>query len=162
MGIDINTDTIAEAVVNRLRNSVILTPRLLTLSQAATYLGLTTDALKAKVLMGRIPTVELDKKLRFDRLDLDRIILEDYETRGVAQFYIATLKVKSILLPELGDIKATKLSSARIKEYVEGRLKVVKPGTVNRELGLLHRAYQLGFNQDPSLVARVPHFSETH
>lgn len=74
MAIEINTDTIAEAVVNRLRNAVILTPRLLTLSQAATYLGLTTDALKAKVHMGRIPTVELDKKLRFDRLDLDRII----------------------------------------------------------------------------------------
>ena len=39
MAIEINTDTIAEAVVNRLRNSVVLTPRLLTLSQAATYLG---------------------------------------------------------------------------------------------------------------------------
>ena len=74
MAIEINTDTIADAVVNRLRSSVVLTPRLLTLSQAATYLGLTTDALNAKVHMGRIPTVELDKKLRFDRLDLDRII----------------------------------------------------------------------------------------
>lgn len=76
MAIEINTDTIAEAVVSRLRHSVILTPRLLTLSQAATYLGLTPDALKAKVHMGRIPTVELDKKLRFDRADLDRIIDE--------------------------------------------------------------------------------------
>ena len=34
----------------------------------------------------------------------------------------------------------------------------MKPGTVNRELGLLHRAFQLGYNQDPPLVARVPHF----
>jgi excisionase family DNA binding protein len=80
MAIEINTDTIAEAVVNRLRDSVVLTPRLLTLSQAATYLGLTTDALKAKVHMGRIPTVDLDKKLRFDRLDLDRIINENKTT----------------------------------------------------------------------------------
>lgn len=52
MAIEINTDTIAEAVVNRLKDSVVLTPRLLTLSQAAAYLGLTTDALKAKVHMG--------------------------------------------------------------------------------------------------------------
>jgi excisionase family DNA binding protein len=74
MAIEINTETIAEAVVKRLRDSVVLTPRLLTLSQAATYLGLTTDALKAKVHMGRIPTVDIDKKLRFDRFDLDRII----------------------------------------------------------------------------------------
>ena len=80
MAIEINTDTIAEAVVNRLRDSVVLSPRLLTLNQAATYLGLTTDALKAKVHMGRIPTVDLDKKLRFDRLDLDRIIDDSKKT----------------------------------------------------------------------------------
>jgi len=52
----------------------VLVPRLLTLDQAATYLGLTKDALKAKVHLGRIPTVELDKKLRFDRQDLDELI----------------------------------------------------------------------------------------
>lgn len=37
-------------------------------------------------------------------------------------------------------------------------MKKVKPGTVNRELGLLHCAFQLGYQQDPPLVARVPHF----
>ncbi len=76
MALEINTDTIADAVVTRLKDSVVLAPRLLTLNQAATYLGLTPDALKAKVHMGRIPTVDLDKKLRFDKLDLDRIIEE--------------------------------------------------------------------------------------
>ena len=74
MALEINSDTIAEAVVNRLKDSTVLAPRLLTLNQAALYLGLTPDALKAKVHMGRVPTVELDKKLRFDKLDLDRII----------------------------------------------------------------------------------------
>jgi excisionase family DNA binding protein len=74
MPIEINTDTIAEAVVTRLTDYGVLVPRLLTVDQAATYLGLTKDALKAKVHMGRVPTVDLDKKLRFDRHDLDRII----------------------------------------------------------------------------------------
>jgi integrase len=37
-------------------------------------------------------------------------------------------------------------------------LKSVNPGTVNRELGFLHRAFQLGYDHDPPLVARVPHF----
>lgn len=74
MAIEINSDSIADAVATRLRDNGILIPRLLTLEQAATYLGLTKDALKAKVHMGRIPTVDLDKKLRFDRQDLDRII----------------------------------------------------------------------------------------
>ena len=58
----------------RLTERGVMVPRLLTLDQAATYLGLTKDALKAKVHMGRVPTVDLDKKLRFDRHDLDRII----------------------------------------------------------------------------------------
>jgi excisionase family DNA binding protein len=74
MPIEINTDTIAEAIASRLVDSNVLIPRLLTLDQAAKYLGLTKEALKAKVHLGRIPTVELDKKLRFDRLDLDRMI----------------------------------------------------------------------------------------
>ena len=74
MAIEINTDTIADAVADRLRDNRIVAPRLLTLEQAATYLGMTKDALKAKVHLGRIPTVGLDKKLRFDRQDLDRVI----------------------------------------------------------------------------------------
>ena len=74
MPIEINTDTIAEAIASRLMDSNVLIPRLLTLDQAAKYLGLTKEALKAKVHLGRIPTVDLDKKLRFDRLDLDRMI----------------------------------------------------------------------------------------
>jgi len=76
MALEINSDTIAEAVVSRLKDSAVLAPRLLTLNQAAMYLGLTPDALKAKVHMGRVPTVDIDKKLRFDKLDLDRIIEE--------------------------------------------------------------------------------------
>lgn len=76
MAIEINTDTIAEAVVARLTDCEVLIPRLLTLDQAATYLGLTKEALKAKVHMGKVPTFEIDKKLRFDRHDLEQIITD--------------------------------------------------------------------------------------
>lgn len=90
--------------------------------------------------------------------DLFQLLLDDYDMRGVAQGYIASLKVKSILNPALGDIRAARLSTAQVKDYIQRRLKVVKAGTVNRELGLLHRAFQLGYQQDPPLVARVPYF----
>ena len=86
------------------------------------------------------------------------MLLDDYDVRGVAQAYIAALKINSILNPELGDIKAAHLTTAQVKQYIQRRLKMVKPSTVNRELGLLHRAFQLGYQQDPPLVARVPHF----
>jgi len=107
---------------------------------------------------GRLASGELLTPDRVCVRDLLKLVLEDYEVRKVAQAYICTLKVKSILLPKLGDIKAAKLSSARIKEYIEARLKLVKAATINRELSLLHRAFQLGYNQDPPLVARVPYF----
>lgn len=90
--------------------------------------------------------------------DLFELLLEDYDVRGVAQAYIASVKIKSIMNPALGDIKASKLTSAQVKRYVEQRLKKVKPSTVNRELGILHRAFQLGYQQDPPLVGRVPYF----
>lgn len=90
--------------------------------------------------------------------DLLALVLEDYDVRGVAQAYISSVKVKSILNPKLGDVKATKLTTTQVKQFIRERLKIVKPGTVNREMALLHRAYQLGFQHDPPLVARVPHF----
>ena len=90
--------------------------------------------------------------------DLLQLLLEDYDVRGTAQAYIANLKVKSIMNPALGDIKASKLTSAQVKQYMQQRLKIVKPSTVNRESGILHRAFQLGYQQDPPLVGRVPYF----
>jgi integrase len=84
-------------------------------------------------------------------------LLEDYDVRGLAQAYISNVKIKSIMNPALGDIKTSKLTSAQIKQYIQQRLKKVKPSTVNRELALLHRAFQLGYQQDPPLVGRVPY-----
>lgn len=107
---------------------------------------------------GRLASGELLTSDRVSVRDLLNLLLEDYDARKVAQAYIATLKIKSILLPRLGEIKAVRLGSARIREYIDDRLKVVKPATVNRELGMLHRAFQLGYNQDPPLVGRVPYF----
>lgn len=83
---------------------------------------------------------------------------EDYDVSGVAQSYIAGLKVKSIINPKLGTIRAAKLTTVRVKDYIRERRKKVAPGTVNRELGMLQQAYQLGYQQDPPLVARVPFF----
>jgi len=60
---------------------------------------------------GRLASGELFTPDRVSVRDLLNLLLEDYQMRKVSQAYIATLKVKSILLPKLGNIKATKLSS---------------------------------------------------
>lgn len=107
--------------------------------------------------LGRLASGEFLTPERVRIRDLFQLLLDDYDVRGVAQAYIASLKVKSILNPALGDIKANNFTTAHIKQYIQRRAKVVKPGTINRELGLLHRAFQLGYQQDPPLVGRVPH-----
>jgi len=107
---------------------------------------------------GKLASGELLTPDRVRVRDLLALVLEDYDVRGVAQAYISSLKVKSILNPKLGDIRAAKLSTSQVQDYIRDRLKTVKHGTVNREMALLHRAYQLGFQHDPPLVGRVPHF----
>ncbi len=107
---------------------------------------------------GRLASGELLTPDRVRVRDLFALLVEDYDVRGVAQAYIAGVKIKSILIPKVGDIKASKLTTAQVKEYIRDRLKEVKSSTVNRELALLHRAYQLGYQHDPPLVARVPYF----
>src|SRR5919205_3171470 len=57
--------------------------------------------------------------------DLLELLLEDYDVRGVAQAYIAALKVKSIIGPKLGNIRAAKLTTAQVKEYIRERRKKV-------------------------------------
>ena len=107
---------------------------------------------------GKLASGEMLTPDRVRVRDLLQLLLEDYDVRGVAQAYIAALKVKTILNPKLGDIKAARLTTEQVKSYIRDRLKKVKAGTVNRELGMLHRAYQLGYEHDPPLVGRVPTF----
>jgi excisionase family DNA binding protein len=65
---------LAKAVASEVLQKRIVAPRLLSLEQAAAYLGMTKAALKYKALDGKVPAVKIDKKWRFDREDLDRII----------------------------------------------------------------------------------------
>ncbi len=74
-----NIEALADALSRRmLQNGNVERPRLLNLDQAAIYLGMTPDAVKSKAIQGQVPAVKVDKKWRFDRIDLDRWI-EDHK-----------------------------------------------------------------------------------
>jgi integrase len=49
-----------------------------------------------------------------------------------------------------------KLTSRDIREYIEARKSTASNGTINRELSILRRTYNLGALEDPPLVYRVP------
>lgn len=78
---DTIANQIAERVVAVLEARAATSPqRLMSLRQAAKYLGLTEEALRSKAAIGRIPVVSIDSNRRFDVQDLDRLI--DKNKRG--------------------------------------------------------------------------------
>jgi excisionase family DNA binding protein len=62
---------IADAVVQRL-GAALTGPRLLTIEGAALYLSMSEDAIRHKVVNGKIPSVRIDRLLRFDVRDLEK------------------------------------------------------------------------------------------
>ena len=59
-----------------------LYPRLLTIDQAAVYVGRTREATQHLAASGKIPTVRTDRRVFIDRHDLDRWI-ERNKSNGV-------------------------------------------------------------------------------
>ena len=71
---DLFFEAMAAKIVDRLQDIRTIGKRVLTLEQAAEYMGLTGEALRQKVLAREIPTVGLDRRLRFDIRELDALI----------------------------------------------------------------------------------------
>jgi excisionase family DNA binding protein len=78
-------DQIASGIAERLRlmvpcsSSSGVSPRLLTVDQAATYLGRTKASLQHMVSAGRLPIVRADRRVFLDVRDLDGWIEQNKE-----------------------------------------------------------------------------------
>jgi excisionase family DNA binding protein len=82
----INIEYLADRIAAKIRD--IPQKRVLTLDEAAQYLGVTPEALRNKVYLGRIPTIRIDSRMRFDRSDLDRII-DESKSKGDSKGHAA-------------------------------------------------------------------------
>ena len=80
VGLDLDSllDALAERVVEKLRPSLLGTsssrcaePRLLTVEQAASYLGRSKASVQHMVSAGRLPIVRADRRVFLDVRDLD-------------------------------------------------------------------------------------------
>jgi excisionase family DNA binding protein len=69
LGLDGLADAIAERILARLHQTE--QPRLLSVAEAATYLGRTQKALRHMVANGVIPAVREGSRVHLDRADLD-------------------------------------------------------------------------------------------
>ena len=109
---------------------------------------------EGEIAQGQTPGVFFEK-ITFDQL-ADGII-QDYKINGRKSLdrmekAVAHLKVN------FSGFKAVHITTPKINEYVLSRLENgVANGTVNRELAALKRMFNLGFQQTPPIVNRVPH-----
>lgn len=69
-------DGIAERISGQLgdRGGTGVTPRLLSVEQAAVYIGRTKDSVQHMAATGKLPVVRTDRRVFLDRHDLDRWI----------------------------------------------------------------------------------------
>ena len=75
LSFEVVMEVLAEKLATQLsREPSRLYPRLMTIDQAAVYLGSTREVMRRLVGPGNVPTVQIDGRVFLDRLDLDRWI----------------------------------------------------------------------------------------
>lgn len=92
--------------------------------------------------------------------DLLDDLYTDYEVNGKSVAW-CELVIRCHLRPFFGMRRATAIGSELIAQYVKSRrARGVKNSTINRELALLRRAFNLGAACEPPKVLRVPKIHE--
>ena len=94
------------------------------------------------------------------------LVIEDYIASGQKTLADARGKVEHGLRPYFGKMLVEHVDSKEVEKWIRWRSsrrlrtspgqEKLSPASVNRELSLLRRAFQLGYDHKPPLVARMP------
>jgi integrase len=100
------------------------------------------------------------KALSFEMNGLFDDLVTDYRINGQRVDWCEQ-KVNKHLRPYFGRMAVGKVRSDTIKAFIRERLAAgAAVGTVNRELALLHRAFTIGAQAEPSKVAKIPRIAQ--
>lgn len=109
---------------------------------------------EGEIAEGKIPGVYFEK-IRFNDLATD--FLSDYRINGRKSQGRAERSVKQLKTFFDGD-RVPSITTPRIQSYIEGRLSEgMSNASINRELAALKRILNIGLQQTPPKVDRVPH-----
>ncbi|AOY60502.1 tyrosine-type recombinase/integrase [Desulfococcus multivorans] len=109
---------------------------------------------EADIAQGKVPNIHLDK-VGFEQLAEN--FINDYRVNQRKSIGRAAQSV-SHLRRYFGTFKAPQITTSKINEYILQRIEGgAANATINRELAALKRMLNLGAQQTPPLVDRVPH-----
>ena len=93
-------------------------------------------------------------------------MIEDYKATGNKTIANAKGKIEHGLRPFFGDMLAERVISEEIERWMRWRAnrrlrksdksELLQPASINREMSLLRRAFQLGCERKPQLVDEFP------
>jgi integrase len=115
------------------------------------------DLLKRRV--GEIATGKFAglKPERVRMAELFGDVEEDYQQNGKDTLPDLKGRLRNHLIPFFGEIRARDFSTQYLKRYVSQRREEgAKNATINRELAIIRRAFNLAAKCDPPKVARIP------
>jgi integrase len=91
--------------------------------------------------------------------DLMESVFLDYQNSGKRSLDDAKERWKLHLEPTFGNVRASRVTTDMLQKYVADRDgEKASVASVNRELALLRRAFNLGKRSTPPKIAFVPHF----
>ena len=100
------------------------------------------------------------------------LVIEDYRVNKHKTIKNAQGQIENSLRPYFGEMLAERLDSDQIEKWIASRKsnrlrKSIRGGhvklqssSINRELSLLRRAYQLGYERKPPMVEKIPTFKK--
>ena len=90
--------------------------------------------------------------------DLLALVLDNYRRNGLRSISDAERRIRLHLTPHLGTCKAAAFSTGETQRYIAARqAEGAANETINHELNLVRRGFNLAYRADPPLVSRVPH-----
>lgn len=125
----------------------------------------TSDEAEARrQLKVKIGDAAAGKDLMTERASINglcALVLADYHLRKLRDASTVEYRIGAHIKPAIGTLLASRFTAHQVRQYVELRRKEsASDATINRELAIVRRGFNLALREDPPLVRRAPYIAK--